>query len=71
MALDLKDPQHLAVLKALLAKADVLVQNLAPGAATRMGLDAPTLERLMQTSATMPALTPPTPPLPASTATQP
>jgi crotonobetainyl-CoA:carnitine CoA-transferase CaiB-like acyl-CoA transferase len=43
LALDLKDPQHLAVLKALLAKADVLVQNLAPGAAARMGLDAPTL----------------------------
>lgn len=43
LALDLKDPQHLTVLKALLAKADVLVQNLAPGAAARMGLDAPTL----------------------------
>ena len=43
LALDLKDPQHLAVLKTLLAKADVLVQNLAPGAAARMGLDAPTL----------------------------
>src|SRR3954451_21323068 len=38
LALDLKDAQALAVLKALLARADVLVQNLAPGAAARMGL---------------------------------
>jgi itaconate CoA-transferase len=38
LALDLKEPQGLAVLKALVAKADVLVQNLAPGAAARMGL---------------------------------
>jgi crotonobetainyl-CoA:carnitine CoA-transferase CaiB-like acyl-CoA transferase len=38
LALDLKDPQALAVLNALLARADVLVQNLAPGASARMGL---------------------------------
>ena len=38
LALDLKDAQALAVLKALLARADVLVQNLAPGAAARMDL---------------------------------
>jgi itaconate CoA-transferase len=38
LTLDLKQPQALAVLKELLAKADVLVQNLAPGAAARMGL---------------------------------
>lgn len=43
LALDLKEPTHLAVLKALLCKADVLVQNLAPGATARMGLDATTL----------------------------
>jgi itaconate CoA-transferase len=43
LALDLKDPQHLAVLKQLISKADVLVQNLAPGATGRMGLDAATL----------------------------
>jgi len=43
LALDLKDPQHLAVLRQLIAKADVLVQNLAPGATGRMGLDAATL----------------------------
>lgn len=39
LALDLKNPEALAVLKELLRSADVLVQNLAPGAAARMGLD--------------------------------
>jgi len=43
LALDLKDPEDLAVLQQLIAKADVLVQNLAPGATGRMGLDAATL----------------------------
>ncbi|MDD5325955.1 MAG: CaiB/BaiF CoA-transferase family protein, partial [Polaromonas sp.] len=38
LTLDLKQPGALAVLKQLLAKADVLVQNLAPGASARMGL---------------------------------
>ncbi len=38
LTLDLKQPAALAVLRDLLAKADVLVQNLAPGAAARMGL---------------------------------
>lgn len=38
LTLDLKHPGALAVLKELLATADVLVQNLAPGAAARMGL---------------------------------
>jgi itaconate CoA-transferase len=38
LALDLKQPPALAALKQLVAKADVLVQNLAPGAAARMGL---------------------------------
>lgn len=38
LALDLKEESALVVLKKLLAKADVLVQNLAPGAAARMGL---------------------------------
>jgi len=46
LALDLKDPAHLAVLKQLIAKADVLVQNLAPGATARMGLDTPSLRNL-------------------------
>jgi len=38
LTLDLKQPAALAVLKRLLAGADVLVQNLAPGASARMGL---------------------------------
>ena len=43
LAMDLKNPEHLQVLKQLIAKADVLVQNLAPGATARMGLDASSL----------------------------
>jgi itaconate CoA-transferase len=38
LTLDLKQAAALAVLKQLLVKADVLVQNLAPGAAARIGL---------------------------------
>jgi itaconate CoA-transferase len=38
LTLDLKQDAADAILQALLAKADVLVQNLAPGAAARMGL---------------------------------
>ena len=38
LTLDLKQPQALEVLAELLVGADVLVQNLAPGAAARMGL---------------------------------
>jgi itaconate CoA-transferase len=38
LALDLKQPLAQEALRALLARADVLVQNLAPGAAARMGL---------------------------------
>lgn len=38
LALDLKQPEALRALKDLIGKADVLVQNLAPGAAARMGL---------------------------------
>ncbi|WP_349742297.1 CaiB/BaiF CoA transferase family protein [Roseateles cavernae] len=45
LALDLKSPAADAVMQALLAKADVFVQNLAPGAAARLGLDAATLRR--------------------------
>jgi crotonobetainyl-CoA:carnitine CoA-transferase CaiB-like acyl-CoA transferase len=43
IALDVKEAGDRAVLSALLAKADVFVQNLAPGAAGRLGLDAETL----------------------------
>jgi len=38
LTLDLKHPEAAGVLERLLARADVLVQNLAPGAAARMGL---------------------------------
>jgi len=43
LALDVKKPGGDAVLEALLSKADVLIQNLAPGAAARMGLSFQTL----------------------------
>ncbi|MFF9409335.1 CaiB/BaiF CoA transferase family protein [Streptomyces anandii] len=43
IALDLKDPRGLAVVRRLVAGADVFVQNLAQGAAARLGLDAATL----------------------------
>ena len=46
LTLDLKQPAALDVLKSLLAKADVLVQNLAPGAAARMGLSFDVLHKL-------------------------
>jgi crotonobetainyl-CoA:carnitine CoA-transferase CaiB-like acyl-CoA transferase len=38
LELDVKEPGDLAVLTALLERADVFVQNLAPGAADRLGL---------------------------------
>ena len=38
LTLDLKQPGAIAVLRDLLTRADVLVQNLAPGASARMGL---------------------------------
>jgi itaconate CoA-transferase len=38
LTLDLKQPEALDILMRLLADADVLVQNLAPGASARMGL---------------------------------
>ena len=51
VTLDLKHPEAQAVLRQLLAQADVLVQNLAPGAAARMGLSFealhPSLPRLV------------------------
>ncbi|HEX2011841.1 MAG TPA: CaiB/BaiF CoA-transferase family protein, partial [Roseateles sp.] len=43
LALDLKSPAAAEVMQRLLARADVFVQNLAPGAAARLGLDAATL----------------------------
>ncbi|KAI6893908.1 hypothetical protein KC318_g13317 [Hortaea werneckii] len=45
LALDLKQPQDLDALKRILSKADVLLQNLAPGATERMGLGYETLKQ--------------------------
>lgn len=45
LTLDLKQESALAALKKLLKTADVLVQNLAPGAAARMGLTAELLQK--------------------------
>ncbi|WDK18521.1 CoA-transferase family III [Colletotrichum graminicola] len=45
LALDLKNPRDFEVLKRLLVKADVLIQNLAPGARERLGLGYNTLKK--------------------------
>ncbi len=46
IALDLKKPDDLALLKRMLEQADVFLQNLAVGATARMGLDAATLRAM-------------------------
>lgn len=43
ITLDLKHPEAAAILKQLVSQADVLVQNLGPGAAARLGLSAEAL----------------------------
>jgi itaconate CoA-transferase len=43
LTLDLKHPESQPVLDRLLERADVALQNLAPGAAARLGIDAATL----------------------------
>lgn len=43
LTLDLKQPEALDVLHSLVARADIFVQNLAPGAADRLGLSPATL----------------------------
>jgi itaconate CoA-transferase len=45
LAVDLKDPAGCEVVRRLIEGADVFLQNLAPGAAARLGLDADTLRR--------------------------
>ncbi len=45
LTLDLKHPQAGPILEELLGQADVLVQNLAPGAAARMGLSFEALHK--------------------------
>ncbi|MEU8825589.1 CaiB/BaiF CoA-transferase family protein [Streptomyces sp. NPDC048636] len=46
VVLDIKDDADRAVLDALLARADVFVHNLAPGAVDRLGLGSPALRDL-------------------------
>ena len=46
VTLDLKHTQAMPVLQRLLERADVFVQNLAPGAAARLGLDAASIHRI-------------------------
>lgn len=45
LTLDLKQESALSILKSLLKTADVFIQNLAPGAAARMGLTAQALQK--------------------------
>ena len=45
ITLDLKQDSALAMLKSLLKTADVFIQNLAPGAAARMGLTSEALQK--------------------------
>lgn len=45
LTVDLKQPEGRRIVERLLDRADVLVQNLAPGAAARMGLDAESVAR--------------------------
>jgi crotonobetainyl-CoA:carnitine CoA-transferase CaiB-like acyl-CoA transferase len=46
IALDLKREADIALMRRMLARADVFVQNLAPGAAGRLGLDSAALRAL-------------------------
>src|SRR3984957_1181001 len=46
IAIDLKDHRGLAVIKHLVASADVLVQNFRPGRAERMGIGEPEMRRI-------------------------
>ncbi len=45
IAVDLKTPGDLALVQHMIAKADVFIQNLAPGAAQRLGLGSEELRR--------------------------
>jgi itaconate CoA-transferase len=46
IALDVKRPDDLALLQRIVARADVFIQNLAPGAAERLGLGSQALRAL-------------------------
>src|ERR1700676_1836420 len=43
VVVDLKAPEGLDIARRLIARADIFVQNLAPGAAERLGIDSRTL----------------------------
>jgi itaconate CoA-transferase len=45
LALDLKQPRAAGILSRLLARADVFIQNMAPGAASKLGLGSEVLRR--------------------------
>ena len=45
IAVDLRDEEDRAVVRAMLARADVFIQNLAPGALARLGFDPKELRR--------------------------
>lgn len=45
ICLDIKDPADAALLRRMIARADVFIQNLAPGAAARAGLAADDLRK--------------------------
>ncbi len=63
LSLDLKHPEAKVILAKLLESADVLIQNLAPGAAERMGYSYDQLARRIRasSSATSPATAPTVP----------
>jgi CoA:oxalate CoA-transferase len=46
LAIDLKDASDLEVLRRLLERADVTIQNFRPGVIERLGLDYPAVERI-------------------------
>jgi itaconate CoA-transferase len=46
IVLDIKDEQDRALLQRMIEKADVFIQNLAPGATARLGLDSGSMRRL-------------------------
>ena len=45
LAIDIKEPENAALLHTILAKADVFIQNLAPGAAERAGFGSEVLRK--------------------------
>ena len=46
LCIDVRNPAGLAILKELVAKVDVVVENFAPGVIARMGLDYETARSL-------------------------